>query len=89
MEIKLRYKRIDQVIKEVGVPKSTIRYWCEVFKINPKRSKINYRMFTEADIKKLRYIIHLLKVEKLTIEGAKLKIYRTQWNIKQKEYERS
>lgn len=63
---------MGDVSEMLGVPASTIRYWDEEFAIlKPKRSKKGNRIFTKEELKKVQMIHHLLKNEKLTIEGAK------------------
>ena len=49
-----------------------LRFWEKEFKeLNPKKKSNGIRKYSQKDIDILKTIYHLLKVEKLTIEGAK------------------
>jgi len=69
------YYSIGEVSRMLGVPVSTVRFWENEFDIlKPMKNKKGNRMFTQADIRNLRIIHHLLKEEKMTLPGAKKKL---------------
>ena len=56
-----------------------IRFWEKEFKqINPKKKKSGIRKFTKQDIETLQLIYNLLKKKKMTIDGAKRHLQKTQ-----------
>lgn len=76
-EIKLNklYYSIGEVSDMFGVNTSLIRFWEKEFSIiKPKKNKKGNRLFTQKDIKSLRKIYQLVKVEGYTLEGAKQKL---------------
>jgi len=70
------YYTISEVARMVGVKEHEIRRWEKVFDgLNPKRTKVKRaRRYTSNDIQLIRRISHLVKEEKYTMEGAKLKM---------------
>ncbi len=59
----------------LDVPVSTVRYWENEFDIlKPMKNKKGNRMFTASDIRNLKMIHHLLKVEGMTLLGVKRKL---------------
>lgn len=50
---------------------STLRFWEKEFNLNPKRNKKGDRFYTPDQLEELKFICHLLKDRKLTIEGAR------------------
>lgn len=50
---------------------STLRFWEKEFNLNPKRNKKGDRFYTPEQLEELKFICHLLKDRKLTIEGAR------------------
>ena len=75
MNIELKnklYYNIGEVSKAFKVNSSLLRFWEKEFKeLNPKKKSNGIRKYSQKDIDILKTIYHLLKVEKLTIEGAK------------------
>jgi DNA-binding transcriptional MerR regulator len=65
------YFRIGEVARELGVKPHVIRFWEKEFKLRPKKSATNQRIFSHRDVERLRAIKHLLKDEHYTIEGAR------------------
>ena len=75
MNIELKnklYYNIGEVSKAFKVNSSLLRFWEKEFtELNPKKKSNGIRKYSQKDIDILKTIYHLLKVEKLTIEGAK------------------
>ena len=71
-QIEKLYYAIGETAKMLNVPVSTVRFWENEFDIlKPKKNKKGNRLFTQQDIKNLKIIHRLVKVEGLTLEGAK------------------
>ncbi len=69
------FHSIGEVAEMLNVNTSTIRYWEKEFTIlKPKKNKKGNRMFTNQDLDNLKLIYHLVKVQKLTIDGARKKL---------------
>ena len=67
--------RIGQVAKRLGVEPYVLRFWEEEFpQLEAARTAKGQRYYTEAHVRLLEQIRHLLYVEKLTIKGARQKL---------------
>ena len=66
---------IGEVAKILDVTPPTLRYWEDEFQIlSPKKSITGRRVYSDQDITILKLIYKLLKNDKYSISGAKLKI---------------
>ena len=67
---------ISQVNALTGIPKSTIRFWEKQFSdyLQPYRTDGNQRRYDKGDVEYLNKINHLVKVEGLTLEGARKRL---------------
>jgi DNA-binding transcriptional MerR regulator len=75
MKVEKLYYSIGEVAKMLEVPVSTVRFWENEFDIlKPMKNKKGNRLFTQADVRNLKLIHNLLKVEGLTIPGVKKKL---------------
>ena len=63
---------VGEVAEIIGESTSLVRFWANEFPkfIKPQRNAKGNRLFTEQDVKNLKTIHHLVKVEGLTLEGA-------------------
>jgi DNA-binding transcriptional MerR regulator len=69
------YYAIGEVAGMLNVPVSTIRFWENEFDIlKPMKNKKGNRLFTQADVRNLKIIHHLVKEEGMTLEGARKKL---------------
>ncbi|MDX9845632.1 MAG: MerR family transcriptional regulator [Tenuifilaceae bacterium] len=69
------YYTIGEVANMFGVNTSLIRFWEKNFDvIKPKKNKKGNRLFTKADINNFKMIYHLVKEQRLTLEGARKKL---------------
>ena len=70
-------ERVSWTVKDVaqifGVRTHTVRYWSHIFGIYPKKNKNGHRSYGADDIEKISEVYRLLKVERYTIEGAKMR----------------
>lgn len=79
------YYSIGEAAEMFEVPVSTIRYWENEFSIlRPMKNKKGNRLFTPEDIQNLRLIHHLLKVEGMTLPGAKKKLISNKGELERK-----
>ncbi|WP_055432520.1 MerR family transcriptional regulator [Candidatus Symbiothrix dinenymphae] len=72
-------KKLFYSIKEVSemldVEESLLRYWETQFpSIKPTRTRTKVRQYQEGDLKEIRMIYELVKVQGLTLAAAKRKI---------------
>lgn len=66
---------IGEVAEMFKVNLSTIRFWENEFDIlKPKKNNKGNRLFTPTDLENLHVIYHLLKVQGLTLKGAKKRL---------------
>jgi DNA-binding transcriptional MerR regulator len=69
------YYAIGEAAEMLNVPVSTVRFWENEFDIlKPMKNKKGNRYFTQADIRNLRIIHHLVREEGMTLEGARKKL---------------
>jgi DNA-binding transcriptional MerR regulator len=81
------YYSIGEVSRILDVPVSTVRFWENEFDIlRPMKNKKGNRMFTSGDLKNLQIIHHLLKEERMTMEGVRKKL-SGKWEETDKAYE--
>jgi DNA-binding transcriptional MerR regulator len=81
------YYSIGETAEMLNVPVSTVRFWENEFDIlKPMKNKKGNRMFTPSDIKNLKIIHHLLKVERMTLPGAKKRL-AGKWEETEYKYE--
>ena len=71
MAVKKIYYSMGEVAEMFDVSQALVRHWESQFDcIKPHRNKKGNRMFTEADIEKLKQIYHLVKERGMTLKGA-------------------
>ena len=70
--IQKRYHSISEVAKMLDVNPSLLRFWAKQFKqIQPKTNARGKRAYRQEDIDVIRRIYDLVKVQGLTLEGAR------------------
>ncbi|OQY45647.1 MAG: MerR family transcriptional regulator [Desulfobacteraceae bacterium 4572_87] len=70
-----KYFRIGEASRIVGVEPYVLRYWeSEFSQIRPQRADSNQRTYQRQDLERLVEIKQLLYEEKMTIEGARLRL---------------
>ena len=75
MEIPERRYSIGEVSKMLGVTIRTLRVWEEQFKqLKPKRDRVKRRYYLKDDIEVARRIKQLREHEKLSSEGARIRL---------------
>ena len=74
-----KYYSIGEVARFLNVNTSLIRFWEKEFKqISPKKKNSGARKFTKSDVEILQVIYSLLKEKKMTIDGAKRHLKKSQ-----------
>ena len=70
--VQKRYFSISEVAKMLDVKPSLLRFWEKEFKqIQPKTNARGKRSYKQEDIEVIRRIYDLVKVQGLTLEGAR------------------
>jgi DNA-binding transcriptional MerR regulator len=81
------YYSIGEAAEMLDVPVSTVRFWENEFDIlKPMKNKKGNRLFTQADIRNLKIIHHLLKEAGMTMSGVKKKM-ASGWSDTEYRYE--
>lgn len=76
------YYSIGEVAELLGVNASLIRFWEKNFEIiKPHKNKKGNRYFTKEDIENLKLIYHLVKEQRMTLEGAKKKLSENKQSV--------
>lgn len=71
------YYKIGEVCEITKLKPSIIRFWEKEFsQLKPVKFGSNHRYYTNSHLETILEIKNLLYVEKMTIEGAKKKLYR-------------
>ena len=84
---KKHFFTIGEVSDYLDLPESTLRYWEKIFpQVSPKRYG-GERRYTRKDIEQIENIYFLLKVQKMTIEGAKKYLSKKRKEFVLKDYE--
>ncbi len=79
------YYSISETAKCFGEEISAIRYWEQQFSVlKPKKNKRGVRFFTAKDMENIERIQYLLRVRKLTLEGAKQELALSGEKVQQK-----
>ncbi len=70
------YRSISEVARQFGISVEVLRKWESDFPryLRPHRSKGATRRYTEEDIARVEMVYRLLRVEGLTVAGAKKKL---------------
>jgi len=70
-----RYFRIGEASRIIGVEPYVLRYWENEFsQLRPRRAESRQRTYQRKDLETLLEIKRLLYDERMTIEGAKLRL---------------
>ena len=81
MAVKKIYYSMGEVAEMFDVSAALIRHWESQFDcIKPHRNKKGNRMFTEADVERLKQIYHLVKERGMTLKGANKALKRGSTN---------
>ncbi|MGD9978054.1 MAG: MerR family transcriptional regulator [Bacteroidales bacterium] len=76
------YYSIGEVAEMLNVNTSLIRFWEKNFSIiKPHKNKKGNRFFTKEDIENLKLIYHLVKEQRMTLEGAQKKLSENKQSV--------
>jgi DNA-binding transcriptional MerR regulator len=76
------YYSIGEVADMLKVNASLIRFWEKNFDIiKPHKNKKGNRYFTKEDIENLKLIYHLVKEQRMTLEGAQKKLSENKQSV--------
>ena len=76
------YYSIGEVADMLNVNTSLIRFWEKNFDIiKPHKNKKGNRYFTKEDIENLKLIYHLVKEQRMTLEGAQKKLSENKQSV--------
>ncbi len=71
LSIQKRFYKIGEVSEILEIPLSTLRFWEKNFTlIRPGRTPGGVRVYTPADIEKIRMVHYLVKDKGMTLQGA-------------------
>lgn len=74
-ELPDRWFSISEVSELVDVPIYVLRQWeAKLPQLRPKRNRSNRRLYSRADIEIVRRIKQLLRHEKMTLDGVRLRL---------------
>lgn len=62
---------VTEVCARLGIEPHILRYWEQEFEIKPIRNSAGRRIYSEAQLERLQFIKHLVRIEKLTVAGAR------------------
>jgi len=80
------YYSIAEVAKMFDVNHSLLRFWEDEFdQLTPKRNAKGTRFYTVDDIEMIKQIHYLLRVQKLTIAGAKERLKSNKDSVVKKQ----
>lgn len=66
---------IREVSETTGVPPYVLRQWeAKIPQLKPRRTRANRRYYLEEDIEIVRRLNYLVRQERLTLTGAKLRL---------------
>lgn len=81
-ELDKKYYKINEVAEILGLPASTLRFWETKFTvIKPRRNEKGRRIYTPADIERLRLVTYLVKEKGLRIEAAEEQLRHNRSNV--------
>jgi len=72
MDLDKKFYRIGDVAELLDLPQSTLRFWeNHIPEVRPRRTSGGSRMYSPADIERMRIIKYLIKDKGLKIEAAR------------------
>ena len=81
-EFDKKYYKIREVAEILGIPASTLRFWETRFTvIKPKRNPHGQRLYSAADIEKIRMVHYLVKDKGLKLEAAEQQTIHNRSNV--------
>jgi DNA-binding transcriptional MerR regulator len=83
MEVSIRkHFSVTEVCRKLGVKPHVLRYWEQQFELKPERNSARRRIYSEPQIERLQLIKHLVRNEKLTVQGARRQLAKMPSQLK-------
>ena len=80
-----KFYRIGEVAQLLGIPTSTLRFWEGQFTIiKPRRNDRGTRLYTPADVEKIRMVYYLVKEKGLKLDAAQEQIRHNHSGVSQR-----
>ena len=81
-EFDKKYYKIREVAEMLGIPASTLRFWeSRITVIKPTRTPHGQRLYSAADIEKIRMVNYLVKDKGLKLEAAEAQTIHNRSNV--------
>ena len=71
-----KYYSVTEVCRKLGIKPHMLRYWEQQFELKPARNSARRRIYSEPQLERLQLIKHLVRAEKLTVQGARRQLAR-------------
>jgi len=72
MEVSIKkHFSVTDVCRKLGIKPHVLRYWEQQFELKPARNSARRRIYSELQLERLQLIKHLVRTEKLTVQGAR------------------
>ncbi len=71
-----KFYSVTEACRRLGIKPHVLRYWEQEFELKPARNSARRRIYTEAQLERLQLIKHLVRTEKLTVQGARRQLAR-------------
>ena len=71
-----KYYSVTEVCRKLGIKPHMLRYWEQQFELKPARNSARRRIYSEPQLERLQLIKHLVRTEKLTVQGARRQLAR-------------
>jgi DNA-binding transcriptional MerR regulator len=68
---------VTEVCQQIGTKPHILRYWEKELGLKVRRNSAGRRVFTPAQVERLREVKRLVATEKLTIEGARRRLHQS------------
>lgn len=76
------YYSISEVAKQLNVNASLLRFWEKEFsQLSPRKNNKGTRFYTQEDIQLIKQIHYLVRVQNLTLEGARNRLKNNKDNV--------
>lgn len=80
-----KFYRIGEVAQLLAIPTSTLRFWESQFTIiKPRRNERGTRLYTPADVEKIRMVYYLVKEKGLKLDAAQEQIRHNHSGVSQR-----
>ena len=71
-----KFFTVTETCRKLDVESHVLRYWEKEFELSVKRNSAGRRIYSSEQLERLRLIKHLVRDQKLTIQGARKQLAR-------------